>query len=131
MKKLIFFALVSLLWACSQSKPTASEEVEQTIPPAVTTDTIAADPAPSTNSYANATIEVKTFAAEGGGFGYDIYINGVKTIHQPHRPGLPGNQGFDTEAKASKAGEFVAAKIRNNLMPPSISQKELDSLGVL
>ena len=29
------------------------------------------------------------------------------------------------------AGEFVIQKIKNNILPPSVTPEELDSLGVL
>src|SRR3954462_6962289 len=65
------------------------------------------------------------------GFGYNIYKDDALYIHQPAIPAVPGNEGFSTEAKAKKAAEFVAYKIRNNIMPPSVTPQELDSLGVL
>lgn len=65
------------------------------------------------------------------GFGYDIYKDDSRYIHQPSIPAVPGNNGFSTEAKAKKAAEFVAYKIEQNIMPPSVTPQELDSLGVL
>ena len=65
------------------------------------------------------------------GFGYDIYKDDAVYIHQPHIPAVGGNNGFSTEAKAKKAAGFVAYKIEHNIMPPSVTPAELDSLGVL
>jgi hypothetical protein len=65
------------------------------------------------------------------GYGYNIFIDGTMTIHQPSIPGLVGNQGFRTQQQALKTGEFVVDKIRHQAMPPSISRSELDSLHVL
>jgi len=78
-------------------------------------------------------IEVRTFQNESGisGFGYDILMDGSVKIHQPNVPAVQGNNGFSSEAKARKAGEFAAQKVRKNMMPPSVNAKELDSLGVL
>ena len=42
-----------------------------------------------------------------------------------------GNAGFSSEEKAAKAGSFIVYKIRNNILPPSVTPEELDSLGVL
>jgi hypothetical protein len=75
--------------------------------------------------------EVRTFVALEGTYGYEIWIDGTKTIYQASIPGLPGNEGFSSEEKAKKAGEFVAVKIRKNQMPPTVTPEELDSLGVL
>ena len=62
------------------------------------------------------------------GWGYDIYIDGQQSIIQPSVPGVPGNDGFKTEEDAKIIGEFVANKIRKNIMPPTVSTEELDSL---
>ncbi len=78
-------------------------------------------------------LEVKTFPNDSTikGWGYDIYADGALYIHQPHIPAVPGNKGFQSAQKAETAGNFAVYKIRNNIMPPSISVQELDSLGVL
>lgn len=65
------------------------------------------------------------------GYGYKILIYGSPQVNQPHRPGMPGLEGFKTAEAAKKVGEFVAYKIRNNIMPPSVTIQEMDSLGVL
>jgi hypothetical protein len=75
--------------------------------------------------------EVRTFSAASDTFGYEIWLNGKRIIYQTNIPSMPGNNGFSSEEKAKKAGEFVAEKIRNNQMPPTVTPEELDSLGVL
>ena len=72
----------------------------------------------------------KTFQ-ENSEWGYDIFIDDKLYVHQPHIPAMSGNNGFKTEEDAKKAAEFVAYKIRNHVMPPSITPEELDSLGVI
>jgi hypothetical protein len=74
-------------------------------------------------------VTVKTFS-ENDEWGYDILINDKMYIHQPHIPAVSGNNGFATEAVAKKTGEFVAFKIRNHIMPPSVTPHELDSLQI-
>jgi len=87
----------------------------------------------SKNPYENAQVEIKTFANDPalGGFGYDIFIDHQPYVHQPHVPAVAGNKGFSSPENAKRAGEFVAYKIKHNMMPPSVSPHELDSLGVL
>jgi hypothetical protein len=63
-------------------------------------------------------------------WGYDIYANSTLFIHQPYIPAVPGNKGFQSAQQAEIAGKFAAYKIRNNIIPPTISIKELDSLGI-
>jgi len=80
-------------------------------------------------------IEIRTYRNDSlisgsKGWGYDIYINGTKYIHQPHMPAINGEEGFKSKEDAVKTAELIARKINNNMMPPSISVNELDSLGV-
>lgn len=85
---------------------------------------------PKENPYKDSKVEVKTFR-DSLGWGYDIFIDGNQYVHQPHIPAVSGNKGFGTAENAKKTGDFVAYKIKNNMMPPSVTPGELDSLGVL
>lgn len=107
------------LYAC---KPKNSD---YQIPDSKTTEDAVAD------TLKRQSLEVKTFAAQEGTFGYEIWIDGKKIIYQATIPGVPGIQGFATEDSAQKVGELVADKIRKNQMPPTVTPEELDSLGVL
>lgn len=84
--------------------------------------------------YKDAKIDIKIFENKDAnltGYGYDILIFDALYVHQPHIPAINGNRGFKTQDQAHKAAEFVVYKIRNNIMPPSLSVEELDSLGTL
>lgn len=77
-------------------------------------------------------IEVKTFEVkETQGWGYDIYVDSKKMIHQPTIPAIQGNRSFKTEQLALKAGLFAAQKLKNTGTLPTITVKELDSIGVI
>ncbi len=69
-------------------------------------------------------------AAEGNTFGYDILDNSRPLVHQPSKPGLPGNRGFNTKAEAEKVAKLVIYKIQHNQMPPTVTTHEMDSLKV-
>lgn len=93
-----------------------------------------ASAAPKESPYKDAKIDIKVFEnkeANLSGYGYDILIFDALYVHQPHIPAINGNRGFKTKEQATKAAEFVIYKIRNNIMPPSLSVEELDSLGTL
>lgn len=76
-------------------------------------------------------ITVKVFKnTDTEGFGYDIIMDDHTYIHQPNIPALPGNKGFQTEENARKIADFVVFKIKNNILPPTVEVRELDSLGV-
>lgn len=89
------------------------------------------------NPYEDREIVVEVFKIDSveqtgsRGWGYDILVDGQIYIHQPNVPAVMGNNGFSSEEKAREAGEFVIYKIRNNILPPSVTPEELDSLGVL
>lgn len=65
------------------------------------------------------------------GFGYNILIDGALFIHQNSIPSLPGNNAFATKEQAELVADLVIHKLKNNIMPPSVSKQELDSLKIL
>ncbi len=72
----------------------------------------------------------KIIPAEQNTFGYDILENNRPLVHQPSIPGLPGNKGFSKKEDAEKCARLVISKINRNLMPPTVTRKELDSLKI-
>lgn len=82
----------------------------------------------ASNPYENSEITVTTFEEENG-FGYDILIDGNIYVHQPNIPAVGGNKGFKNEADARATGSLVVEKIRNGIIPPTISIEELQGLG--
>ena len=64
------------------------------------------------------------------GYGYDILMNGVRYIHQQTIPAVNGNQYFQMEEDAVKVASLVCFKIQHQVMPPTVTVHELDSLGV-
>ncbi len=77
--------------------------------------------------YLNSDIQVKTFEGEKG-WGYDITIDGVIYVHQPSMPALPGDDGFKTEANAKAVAELMVQKIRDNILPPGVTEEEVRAL---
>lgn len=65
------------------------------------------------------------------GFGYDILMDGSRFIHQVNIPSIQGNYGFSTKEKAEAVAHLMIHKLEHNIMPPSVSKKELDSLQIL
>lgn len=65
------------------------------------------------------------------GFGYNILVDGAIFIHQTSIPAVSGNSAFITKEKAELVANLVIHKLKNNIMPPSVSKHELDSLNIL
>lgn len=65
------------------------------------------------------------------GYGYNILVDGALFIHQASIPAIQGNSGFDSKEKASSVANLVIHKLQHNIMPPSVSKQELDSLHIL
>ncbi|MEI2760332.1 MAG: DUF4907 domain-containing protein [Bacteroidia bacterium] len=107
----IFFSLFLIL-SCSDNK--SSEKTAKQSPPLLN----------------NITVETYKNDSTVGGFGYNIMVDGRLMIRQPNIPAVMGNRGFVSEADASKAAALVAYKLKNNIMPPSVTIEELDSIGI-
>ncbi len=134
-----FFLFTSFffLFSCSNTsnqeqdqQPETSNQQSEPIEEREHEEMLKAAQQPKENPYKNSQVDVKTFK-DSLGWGYDIFIDKNQYVHQPHIPAVSGNSGFGKEEFAKKTGEFVAYKIRNNIMPPSVTPEELDSLGVL
>jgi len=80
---------------------------------------------PDAAQFQQSNITYKIIPAEGNTYGYDIYTDGQLMIHQPSKPGMAGNRGFDTKEAASKVAELVVSKIKKGEMPPSVSAEEV------
>lgn len=76
-----------------------------------------------------AVFEIKTFV-EDNGWGYDIYRNNEKYIHQPNIPAVNGLHVFVSEADALKVAELMVEKMQGGMAQPTISVEELESLQI-
>ncbi|HRH67618.1 MAG TPA: DUF4907 domain-containing protein [Bacteroidia bacterium] len=139
--RLVLVGICSAFISCSPGDSSRRDNIAADQPAAVaeTSGSVSAPPVEQLPSagpqvpVATDAYEVRTFAnpQPPGGFGYDILAGGKLYIHQPHIPAIPGNNGFSSAEAAKKAGSFILSKMRKNIMPPSVTKKELDSLGVL
>ncbi len=64
------------------------------------------------------------------GWGNDIFQNGKLYIHQPHIPAVAGTHGFLSESDAQACAELAIEKVKNGVVPPTLSVDEMDSLGI-
>lgn len=77
-------------------------------------------------------LEVKTYLSNDKikGWGYDIYQDGVLFVHQPNIPAVSGDKGFKSEEEAKRVGSFIIHKIEQNIIPPTLTTEEMDSLKI-
>lgn len=64
-------------------------------------------------------------------YGYDVFANGKLLVHQANIPAMPGNSGFATKKDATKVAELVIRKLKDGIMPPTITVEELRQLKVI
>lgn len=116
-----YFALIALgIMSCSSDNTeTTSNEKE---PPLIK------EAAPKTEAKSDYFYTVDF--NEGNGWGYSIFKGSALFIQQKTIPSIPGNSGFQTREDAEKVAEYVTSKLENDIFPPSVNPKELDSLGV-
>jgi hypothetical protein len=119
----IYLPLLTLLMAfsCTDVKEKTGEVTE------------AKDSLPLTSfySYYLKTFEIRDSTGDAQGWGYDIYIDSTRTIHHPTIPAVSGISSFKTEDDASRTGNYAISKMKKSGSFPTLSIKELDSLGVL
>lgn len=121
---IVFLICVSFLVSCGDDKGNGVDSLGK--------DSVIAN-APDANllmEISFKTFEVKDSADKKMGWGYDLYVDGKRTIHQPLIPAVPGNDAFATENEAKLTGELAVKKMKLTGAFPTITIQELDSLGI-
>ncbi len=126
MTKLLFFFFLVLILVVSCKEHT--EETENINSASINTNTLQS--IPNASNYSTQVFLVDSLNPKSG-FGYNVLVDNKIFVHQPSIPSIPGNKTFDTKEKAELVANLVAMKLKNNIMPPSISKTELDSLQIL
>ena len=72
-------------------------------------------------------IHINTFQVNDG-YGYEIFLNNTKVVYQPTIPVIEGNTNFPTKELAFETALLVSSKIRNGIIPPSITSGEMEVL---
>lgn len=90
-------------------------------------------PGPATTSpqsFPVDSIQYKIIKGTDNTYGYNISKNGKILIHQPSIPCVQGNKGFSKKKDAEKLALLMITKIRKGIMPPSVTERELQDLGI-
>ena len=64
------------------------------------------------------------------GFGYDIFQNSKRMIHQTTIPGEAGIDGFVSSEEAERVAKLVTQKMEAQSGFPTVNRVELDSLKI-
>lgn len=64
-------------------------------------------------------------------YGFDIYLDGQRTIHQPYVPAIQNKIGFADTVKAALVANLMVKKIYSGNGLPTVSLHELDSLKII
>ncbi len=118
----LFLFVLPLVFACSS--PHEQNQQGDSTPVAVE------KPQAQTPLIEAKTFEVRDSTNQLTGWGYDLYVDGKRSIHQPHIPAIAGNNPFKTQADAQRVGDLAALKMRAGMGLPTISLAELDSLNI-
>ncbi len=63
-------------------------------------------------------------------WGFKIFKNNKLLINQTTIPAISGNKSFKTKKEAKSVAKLMVEKLKKGIMPPSITEKELDSLKI-
>jgi hypothetical protein len=121
------FCICCVLFSCSEPIKTKTSGVSpkgRTVSPEQSKNKVVTESPVNDSRYS-----VFTFV-QPEGWGYNISENGKQIINQQTIPGVPGNQGFKTSEEALKVAELVRSKLERGTFPPTISEEELQKLGI-
>ena len=74
-------------------------------------------------------ITMNAIQTAGGGWGYEIFVDGKIFIKQENVPAVSGYRSFESKEQALAVGNLAVKKLVKGQLP-SITKTELKSLGV-
>jgi len=131
MKNLILTIIVCLVFVPKLWSQTSNQNKLQQPVKVSKTGSKPAAQFPAASQFSNTKLTYNIIPAVNNTFCYDVLADGKILIHQPSKPGLPGNEGFKTKAAAAKVANLIITKIKKGEMPPSVTTDELKKLNVL
>ena len=89
------------------------------------------------DSASDAKVEIQNFEVitfqnntSAGGWGFDVYVDGKRYIHQPTVPVVAGDYGFRTKEQSEMAGNMMVEKLKQGKQPPALDENDLRFLGI-
>ncbi|MEJ1237131.1 DUF4907 domain-containing protein [Chryseolinea sp. T2] len=115
MRSIYVVLLAALMFGCGKQEKETAAEQSAPLPDS-------ASVAPPSN------FRYQIIEAPENTFGYDVYRDDALFIHQPHVPGVSGVKGFEQEGQAKKAAELMIDKMKNGVVPPTLSEEEIANI---
>lgn len=134
---LSLLALSCITFSCTSETDREGEIVEDTTQRVESIDTTVNEETIDLQSSVDSSFSMveqytsEAYFTQDLGWGYRILNAGKPYINQPHIPAVSGMKGFDSEEDALSTAELAIYKIKNGIVPPTITKDDLDSLGVL
>ncbi len=125
-KRTIIFLLCTFICAILLVHINLQAQTTQALPKQSQTDS-----SKTTNQFTNTKFTYKIIEAPNNTFGYDIYADDSKLIHQPSIPAVAGSEGFKTKSDAAKVAKLVIGKMKKGEWPPAVTSEELKKLKVI
>lgn len=135
MRQIIFLSFIFLACGCSDNSQESSPERDESVQSGQ--DTLNENITESSEVYgitqedSQHSFSARIIFTDTLGWGYQIFDGPKMMINQIHIPAIQGNKGFKSRQSAQITANFVLYKLSNNIFPPTVNSKELDSLGVL
>ncbi len=82
-------------------------------------------------SFSTSNLTYKIIDAPNNTYGYDIYSDNKRIIHQPSIPALAGNESFETKTAAAKVAQLVITKIKKGESLPTVTIEEMKKLQAI
>lgn len=142
----LMLAAAVMFYSCQRNGGAKNTEVTETsetsadAPTPVPVDTAAAVTQEEDLSYIDTSIAIAPDAPKltdyswfllentDGTFGYEVLKSGDLVVSQPNIPGEGSTTGFKSKTQASAAAELVISKLEKDILPPTISEKELKKI---
>lgn len=108
-----------LAFGCAKKEQETTAQAPASAPPTAPADS---------SVVAEVNYRYELITAPENTFGYDIFKGDAMFIHQPHVPGMPGVKGFAREDQARKAAELMITKMKQGIVPPTLSEEEITEI---
>lgn len=139
MTRFIYLFTIALLFnSCKNDQEVTDdtlviEAVDSSEPTPIETKTIKTqdEPALPTSPRLSGKYTIKAYLTDSLGWGYTILEGTKVVVNQPHIPAVQGLKGFSSEARAKRAGEEVAFKLEQGIVPPTLTVAELKAIKVI